>query len=323
MRASTAVGVALAVTALATSSRAVDGVNEINQVCAVNTGCFAGDAAGFPVTITQRGSYLLTGNLNVTASNVRAIDITGSDVTLDLNGFAITGPVTCSGAGGGLSCGPASISGQGVAGTTRTTVRNGSVRGFSGNLFFTSSFNRIENVTVTDSADYGIITGTDSIVSGCIATRAFGGGILASSGSVIEGNVTSGNKLDGINTVQSTVRGNTARGNGDEGIYANAASAVIANTAITNGGDGIGVAGAATVAHNTAFANDGNQIDAGPHGVVIANSVLASGGDGYGLQLDSNTAFMDNTIATSGVPAGTVNGGVDQGRNTCDGGTCP
>ena len=28
-----------------------EGVLEINQVCAVNTGCFVGDSAGFPVTI--------------------------------------------------------------------------------------------------------------------------------------------------------------------------------------------------------------------------------------------------------------------------------
>ena len=37
--------------ALAPMAYAVDGVLEINQTCAVNTGCFAGDAAAFPVTI--------------------------------------------------------------------------------------------------------------------------------------------------------------------------------------------------------------------------------------------------------------------------------
>jgi hypothetical protein len=35
----------------ATPALAVDGVLEINQTCAVQTGCFAGDTAGFPVTI--------------------------------------------------------------------------------------------------------------------------------------------------------------------------------------------------------------------------------------------------------------------------------
>ena len=43
---------------------AVDGVLEINQTCAVNTGCFSGDAAGFPVTIDGSAglSYVLTAN---------------------------------------------------------------------------------------------------------------------------------------------------------------------------------------------------------------------------------------------------------------------
>ena len=52
---------------------AVDGVREINAVCAVNTGCFGGDTAGYPVTITTAGSYRLTGNLTFT-------DATGRDI---------------------------------------------------------------------------------------------------------------------------------------------------------------------------------------------------------------------------------------------------
>ncbi len=45
---------------LATSAYASDGVLEINQACAVNTGCFPGDDPGFPVTVVQPGSYSLT-----------------------------------------------------------------------------------------------------------------------------------------------------------------------------------------------------------------------------------------------------------------------
>jgi hypothetical protein len=45
---------------------ASDGVLEINQTCAVETGCLAGDSPGFPVTISTAGSYRLTGSLNVT-----------------------------------------------------------------------------------------------------------------------------------------------------------------------------------------------------------------------------------------------------------------
>ena len=35
---------------------ASDGQLEINQACAINTGCFSGDAPGFLVTITAPGS---------------------------------------------------------------------------------------------------------------------------------------------------------------------------------------------------------------------------------------------------------------------------
>jgi hypothetical protein len=40
----------------ATPALAVDGVLEINQTCAVQTGCFSGDTAGFPVTISASGA---------------------------------------------------------------------------------------------------------------------------------------------------------------------------------------------------------------------------------------------------------------------------
>ena len=36
---------------VAAPALAVDGVLEVNQTCAVETGCFAGDTAGFPVTV--------------------------------------------------------------------------------------------------------------------------------------------------------------------------------------------------------------------------------------------------------------------------------
>jgi len=49
------ISIPLLVLFLAMPARASDGVLEINQTCAIQTGCFAGDTAGFPVTIS-RGS---------------------------------------------------------------------------------------------------------------------------------------------------------------------------------------------------------------------------------------------------------------------------
>src|SRR5262245_60243098 len=80
---------------------AVDGVVLIDQNKAIAGGVTPGDAAGFPVTITQPGSYRLSGNLIVPNSNTNAIEIASDFVTIDLNGFSILGPVNCA---GGFPC---------------------------------------------------------------------------------------------------------------------------------------------------------------------------------------------------------------------------
>ena len=64
---------------------AVDGVLEINQTCAVQTGCFSGDDPGFPVTIVTPGSYRLTGNLTVPDENTGAIVVQASRSTVEVS----------------------------------------------------------------------------------------------------------------------------------------------------------------------------------------------------------------------------------------------
>ncbi len=80
-----ALGAGLAILGISLPVFAVDGVIEINQA-AVNA------AGGFPFVINTPGSYRLTGNLTVPAETT-AIQIAASQVTLDLNGFAILGPL--------------------------------------------------------------------------------------------------------------------------------------------------------------------------------------------------------------------------------------
>ena len=54
-----------------------------------------GDLAGFPVSIKYPGSYRLAGNLNTGDANKTAIEITVANVSLNLNGFMISGPTVC------------------------------------------------------------------------------------------------------------------------------------------------------------------------------------------------------------------------------------
>src|ERR1700693_4320570 len=53
----------------------------------------------FPVQISKPGSYVIGGNLNVPTSATDAIDISTANVTIDLNGFVISG----SGSGTGIN----------------------------------------------------------------------------------------------------------------------------------------------------------------------------------------------------------------------------
>src|ERR1700760_2943950 len=84
-----------ALAAISSSVYAVDGVVLIDQSHALAGNITPGDSPGFPVTISQPGSYRLTGNLTVPDANTTAIQITADGVTIDLNGFSIIGPVVC------------------------------------------------------------------------------------------------------------------------------------------------------------------------------------------------------------------------------------
>src|SRR5436190_10630805 len=86
---------------------AVDGIVLIDQNRALAGGVTPGDAPGFPVTISLAGSYRLSGNLTVPDANTTAINITADNVTIDLNGFSIIGPVVCTPIGTPVtSCSP-------------------------------------------------------------------------------------------------------------------------------------------------------------------------------------------------------------------------
>ena len=69
-----------------------EGAIEINQLC-VATGCFAGDAPGWPVQLTEPGSYVLTSNLDVPSSS-EGVEIQASQVVLDLGEVESLNPLS-------------------------------------------------------------------------------------------------------------------------------------------------------------------------------------------------------------------------------------
>ncbi len=206
------------------SAMAVDGVREINQACAL-AGCFPGDAPGFPVQIEEPGSYVLTGNLDVGGSaNASGIDVdpgTVGAVFIDLNGFSISGPVSCTGTPV-TSCSPSGGVGVGVAApfsqTTHVTVRNGAIRGMGINAVF---------------------CGSDCAVLDLVAEQNGGEGIALANGTgSFRRIVTRRNGGDGM-FVKGTIEDVISEANGGRGVFGNPYSRMAGVEAIGNAGNGV------------------------------------------------------------------------------------
>ncbi|MBI1818535.1 MAG: right-handed parallel beta-helix repeat-containing protein [Deltaproteobacteria bacterium] len=296
--------------ALAVPAYAVDGVIEINQARALAGGVTLGDTTpGFPVTISQPGSYRLTGNLTVPNENTTAIQITAENVTIDLNGFAILGPTVCTYTGVGaipVTCMPAGT-GRGIDGTAAgLAVLNGTVRGMGAAGIFFQGGSRAEGVHVVSNGSSGIggNYGSSNLITHNIAELNGEAGIQAGGGATVSQNVAAYNGIRGIDAGggECTIIGNTATLNGSEGIYSNNLSTITNNTTVANKGDGIFTGGGSLVQGNQSSANGGR-------GLAFS---FGGGAAGY-----THNVFASNT-------GGSVGGGapVSLGQNLCNGVVC-
>jgi hypothetical protein len=197
------------------------GVITIDQAKAEAGGITPGDAPGFPVTISQPGSYRLMGNLTVSDVNATAIAITANDVTLDLNGFAIVGPQDC-----GYTGAPTCTQGSGDG------------------IYIDQPSNRwaniaIQNGTVRGMGRYGVYDG-GGIRPGILIDRVRavhnGGTGFGVSAALIVHSIALRNRLNGFSLNGGNVQSSLAWGNGSYGIigtpgttYGN--SAFVGNTA--------------------------------------------------------------------------------------------
>jgi len=284
---------------LPTMSFASDGVLEINQTCAVITGCFSGDEAGLPVTIDGSAdrSYRLTSDLTVPDENTDGILVSTDDVGIDLNNFAILGPGTCSGVP--LVC-PLMGTGSGVEVSSQfnrgISVKNGSISGMGFYGVLLGDQGEAMNLRVRWNS-FGIQTGLGSTVSGSTVYQNQRDGIRAASSSV-SGNAVYLNGDAGIlGFVGSTISSNTVRANEAEGISAGNGSVVAGNSVFNNGLEGIEGGTGCTVKDNTVHSNTGDGINGGEGSVVVGNSVFSSGGEG--VEGGIGCGIKDNTIRSN------------------------
>lgn len=285
--------------ALPLPSWAVDGVLELNQA----------KVTGFPIQLNQRGAYVLTSNLLVPNLLTSAIVINVDDVTIDLNGFTIDGPNTCTGSGSTLACGP-STSGAGITTglTNRITIRNGFIREFGGSGI-SAQFSQgvhIEDVTVAHNRFFGIDAGTDSLISGVTAIANDGGGIRGVGGSVIRGSTASENGDRGFEVVVASIHESTATSNALEGILVDGGTVESCNV---TGNEGAGILAQGTESNlvgNVVRANQGNGVTASSDTRLEGNLIAENQGNGIFPGTGTTHHLLGNSILANSL-AGVAN----------------
>ncbi len=308
----------------ATPAFATDGVLEISQTCAVQTGCFPGDAAGFPITIDGSAgrSYRLTGDITLPDENTTGVAISGPDVSLDLGGFAIRGVVSCSGTP--IGCVPNGGVGFGVTvsiDAPRALISKGSISGMGvDGIDIDGNSCVLSDLRVGSNRLDGIDTGNASacIVKGSSAVSNGGSGILTGLRSTIRGNMVSLNGGNGIGTVAgNTVTGNTASTNGATGVSTGPGSTVSGNTSYLNSSAGFSISFGSTATGNTAYLNLGNGITTSAGSLVIGNALRDN--TGAGLSLGDDAGYRENLITsnTGGTVVISVGTIFNLGNNAC------
>lgn len=172
---------ALAALALAASAQAQ--VITIDQAKAMAGNVTPGDAPGFPVTLSRPGSYRLTSALSSTSSAESTIVVTARDVFLDLGGFTIQGPVTCSSGllPESISCTPSNSIAIKVEQAGAVQVGNGGIRGYGTGVDIAASMapSRVTNLVINEVSQWGVRGGGRTDVWQTTVHFAQGNGITA------------------------------------------------------------------------------------------------------------------------------------------------
>ena len=235
--------------------------------------------AGFPITISQPGSYFLTGNITA-PSGKDGIVIATPSATLDLNGFTIAGQPPQYG-----------IADDGTVARTNIVIRNGTITGWRygvyGTFFVRSTF---EDLIFT--GEHGLDIGSGNTVRRVTATENTFDGITISQrgsyyGGTVEDSNLSGNGFAGLYLVANniTVRHNIIDGNHTGVIISNAGLNWLEDNDITGnvtaGVSLLNTSGKNTVVGNFITQNSTPVADAGTGNVIGTLTATESGSDSW------------------------------------------
>jgi hypothetical protein len=172
--------------------------------------------------ISQPGAYIVNRNL---AASGDCLVVAADFVTIDLDGFVLTG----TGTGAGVAVGPGPAR-RGL------TVRNGTVVGFSMGIDAANAVGtNVERVTATGNASVGINTGDRAIVTRSHALNNGGDGIRGGRGATIAGNVVGDNQNGIFADSGSSVLHNISRNNRAHGVVMDCPGLFMGNASSNSG----------------------------------------------------------------------------------------
>ncbi|MEL6330204.1 MAG: right-handed parallel beta-helix repeat-containing protein [Planctomycetota bacterium] len=249
-------------------SQVIDALEEARtEINAENT---PGDASSV-FRISQPGSYYLAGNVLADKANFSAIEVAATDVTIDLNGFAIDGAGLAT--GGIRAFGP----------TDRLAIRNGVIKGINGNMISAGS----PSTSVRDIRAVGVAAGMG-------ADGIFVGG----AGAIVERCVVEDAGADGIDVGEGgVVRDSAVINCGSSGITLQI-EAIAERCSVTGAADGILMGGRAKALHCRITGSRTNGIRAFDlafiEGCTIDNATFD------GIQATGDCVIVNNQVRASG-----------------------
>lgn len=122
------------------------------------------EAGGFPYTISASRNFVLTGSL-VVPSGTDGLLLTSTEIVLDLNGFSISSSAVCVPGNCSSGLGSAIRPLSGIAHGHRSSVQNGTVRGFAGDCILLGASSRVSDMLVTECGQRGISVGGGSVLT--------------------------------------------------------------------------------------------------------------------------------------------------------------
>ena len=213
-------------------------------------------------TITQSGSYYLTGNRY---SSGDGIVVNADDVTIDLMGYQLVGP------------GSVSYNGIYMNGRSNIEIRNGTVRDFNNGVYEVEKNNgkahRVTRIRAVSNIVCGIyLKGAGHVVKDCTAAD---------------------NGTYGINCYNtSTISGNTVHSNGGYGIHVYEGNVVTGNS-IDNNGTGIYIYGSNNrIEKNSIKSSTARGLYVNDNKNIVGDNTVIGNNDNYDIAADNQLNIL-------------------------------